>query len=337
MKHVGLYIFFFFCQSLSAQVSLGVRNGHAMVYVDHNKSILLFGGADEKSVLDETWLIKNSSHRKLSTPAPPARTFASMVYDTDSHDVILFGGNSVLFGHDDEIPRLFNDTWVYRNESWKKIDPATSPEARTEASMAYDPERKCIVLFGGIYFDSDRKIVRLGDTWEFNGSDWTKVSTGGPTPRSGTALVYSYPLKKIILLGGPISLKNDPRYNGPLWTWDGKTWEKLAGEPDLVYNPSVAYHSKENYFMVFGGWDGKSRLNRSLKCTDGNCETIKVRGPVPPGRNHAGLVFDSSNNVFVLYGGHDGSNVFGDLWTFKKRKWKLICGPQAVQRVENGH
>ena len=49
------------------------------------------------------------------------------------------------------------------------------------------------------------------------------------------------------------------------------------------------------------------------------------------------MIYDSDNDFFVLYGGHDGENVFGDMWIFKNKKWKLLFTEPSRQRIENGH
>src|SRR5450755_5021451 len=53
--------------------------------------------------------------------------------------------------------------------NWKRLSPTTSPSARSDSAMAYDPVSKQVVLFGGW----DGKS-HLGETWTFDGSTWTQ-------------------------------------------------------------------------------------------------------------------------------------------------------------------
>ena len=50
-----------------------------------------------------------------------------------------------------------DDTWTWDGTTWTQQHPATSPSARTFASMAYDPATSTAVLFGG--------KGTLADTW----------------------------------------------------------------------------------------------------------------------------------------------------------------------------
>lgn len=180
--------------------SPGVRNAYAMVYDQKAKALILFGGADEKEVLADTWMYKHAKWQKLDISGPPARTFPSMVY-ADGY-ILLFGGNSVLFGKENQIPSLYNDTWIFKNLRWQKVESRLSPDPRSEASIAYDPIRKKVVLFGGYRFsENGTGLERFGDTWEFDGLQWKKCASIGPLPRSGAVMIYDPASKKVLLLG----------------------------------------------------------------------------------------------------------------------------------------
>jgi hypothetical protein len=49
------------------------------------------------------------------------------------------------------------------------------------------------------------------------------------------------------------------------------------------------------------------------------------------------MAYDPENNTFYLYGGHDGENVFGDMWRFKNERWELLFAAPPRRRLENGH
>jgi hypothetical protein len=96
---------------------------------------------------------------------------------------------------------------------WTKQAPATSPPARSFASMAYDAATGDIVLFGG---DSSQGI--FGDTWTWDGSTWTKQApTAHPSARSRAAMAYDAATHDIVLFGGT----NLRATFGDTWTWGG--------------------------------------------------------------------------------------------------------------------
>jgi N-acetylneuraminic acid mutarotase len=98
------------------------RADHAMAYDVANDRIILFGGYDGSSCLDDTWAYDPSTNAWTELePAgdrPRAREGHSLVYDPTSGDLILFGGRSWDWGE-------LNDTWVYDSatNSWSEVLP----------------------------------------------------------------------------------------------------------------------------------------------------------------------------------------------------------------------
>jgi N-acetylneuraminic acid mutarotase len=83
--------------------------------------------------------------------------------------------------------------------------------------MTYDPARERVVLFGGRGSSGN-----LGDTWEYDGTTWTKLEVTGPSPRNGHAMVYDARSKVVMLFGG----RDEPAYFNDLWVFDG-AWRKI--------------------------------------------------------------------------------------------------------------
>ena len=86
-----------------------------------------------------------------------------------------------------------------------------------EAAMAYDAARGKVVLFAG---DSN-----FEDTWEWNGSTWTKVipASVNPPNRSHFAMAYDAARAKVVLYGGFSGGEL-----GDTWEWDGAAWTQMA-------------------------------------------------------------------------------------------------------------
>ena len=313
----------------------GVRNAHGMTYDPARPGIVLFGGADADKVCDDTWIYSNDQWIKLNSKGPPARTFPAMAYTDDG--IILFGGNSVLFGGPSNPVHLYDDTWKFSNGVWEKVNTSHAPDGRSDMSMAYDPKQKKVVLFGGYkYLEDGKTRIRLNDTWVFNGKDWERKEGPGPTARSGAVMVYHEALNKIILLGGNPVVQNELDYNGPMWAWDGIEWSKLNAPDSLVFNTSAAYNTDEDYILRFGGWDGKKRITDTKIFRNGLWSKLSpVHSPKP--RNHSALIYDSFKKAFFLYGGHEGDHVFGDLWSFKNLSWTLIQDEVPKRRLDNDH
>lgn len=67
--------------------------------------------------------------------------------------------------------------------------------------MAYDSLRGRVVLFGGAITNG-----ALGDTWEWDGTDWTQMATSGPSRRYGHALAYDSRRQRVVLFGGQTNI-----------------------------------------------------------------------------------------------------------------------------------
>ena len=88
---------------------------------------------------------------------------------------------------------------------------------RGEPGVAYDIKRKRLVVFGG----STGPGTALGDTWEYDGKQWTRVATTGPGPLQGIAMVYDEARSMTSLIGG---MNVERAMSGKTWGWGGTTW-----------------------------------------------------------------------------------------------------------------
>ncbi len=312
----------------------GARNGHCMVYDIAMKTIVVFGGADEKEVRDDTWLYKNEEWKQLVGKGPTGRTFATMVYDPFRNHTLLFGGNKVLFGDSSSGNTALNDTWILKNNEWKLVHTKHVPPARAEACMAFDEVNNTILLFGGYTFiDSiTRERKRLNDTWAFNGDDWTMVSSLGPEPRSGCTMTFDKNSKHCILFGGNIRSSKIP-----MWYWNGKNWNEMKTKAETVYNTSMIFLNNNKSLIRYGGYNGKTRVDTTWYYSQKNDWQILKTRASPPARNHACMVYNNEDGSAFLYGGHNGDFVFGDMWKLKDGNWVQILTTPSLRRIENNH
>jgi hypothetical protein len=306
---------------------LGVRNAHAMAYDDSRGRVVLFGGADAAQVCGDTWEWDGRQWHQVSTSGPGPRTFPAMAYDSWRKRVVLFGGNRVLFGKGPQAGDFLGDTWEWDGKRWRQLRVA-GPPPRAEGVMTFDSKRGRLVLFGGHNW-TEGKRKRFGDTWEWDGKQWTQVATTGPTPRNGAAICFDSARGVAVLFGG----------NGPsneTWEWDGRQWRQApASDTPGRFNPVMAYDDKRQRILRLGGWNGKERLGDTWVYESGRWTQLTISGPVA--RNHAALTYIKSRGTFLLFGGHDGENVFGDTWELAGEKWQPRSPEKVQKRVENDH
>ena len=129
--------------------------------------------------------------------------------------------------------------------TWTKQAPATSPPARTGASMAYDAATGNVVMFGG-----DGAHRALKDTWTWDGSTWTKQHPSASPPASGgPSMAYDAATRVIVLCVG-----------GGTWTWDGSTWTRQSppASPSRRNSEPMAYDAATGNVVLFGGYARRS-------------------------------------------------------------------------------
>ena len=307
--------------------SLTVRNAHGMAYNEHQKEIMLFGGADEHQVLADLWTWDGTQWRCLAKGGPSARTFPVLAYDSGRQRLLLFGGNSVLFGSAEEEPVFLNDMWAWDGQRWQLIE-AEMPSARAEASAAYDSKRQRLVLYGG-YRIHEGEIQRLGDTWEWDGHEWHRVSTDGPSARHGAAMAYDSRREQVVLFGGNGAM-------GDTWEWDGNQWKEIAtAQTPGRFNSAMTYDAERGVMIRFGGWNGQDRVGDTWSYNGIHWNILSKDGP--NARNHTLMVYDRGREAALLFGGHDGPHVFGDTWEWNGSSWSQLIHVTPRLRQDNGH
>ena len=115
---------------------------------------------------------------------PPPRHHAGMVYFPPSQSIVLFGG----VGSDGT---LLGDTWELglASGTWTARSAATPGPAARQATLAYDPMRKLVIVAGGAGIGGQA----VQDLWSYDSAGtWTQeVGNRGGGPRTGAGLTVS--------------------------------------------------------------------------------------------------------------------------------------------------
>ena len=184
------------------------RLSPAMAYSDQDRAFVMFGGEGNAGMNDtwafdvetKTWVQMKSNG---SSSAPPARAQLqdSMVYDSDRDLFVLFGGRCKDPARCTYNASM-NDTWTYKlsTNTWTKLNPAVSPPPRIQHQMAYDPDNRVTIVFGGV---GPTGIVN--DLWAFDATanTWTQIPFAtGPSPRYLASIEYDKARRLFVLYGG---------------------------------------------------------------------------------------------------------------------------------------
>ena len=244
------------------QVALGSslpRMKYPVVAKINTTHLVMFGGQSTWSTLKRpvskyetrTWLY---SHPDDSwTPlqihvSPPPREKHSLVWT--KRGVLLFGGNM----NGEKV--IYNDTWLFTNNTWHEIYPAHPlspwPEGRYEMSMASNGTHA--LMHGGA-----AKSGIMGDTWVFTveSMSWARLTM----PPSGDKSVMGsmiYLNSKFLRMGGMVrtQIANQVR------VWNGRTWEltNFGPRPDALKKHTMV-RIDDNVVMIGGLIDGGDAQN----------------------------------------------------------------------------
>lgn len=287
------------------------RGYFGMAHDSSRQLTVLFGGTvDRTSALGDTWEFDGRGWVETSPAgSPPPREQPTMVYDAFREQIVMFGGGSVEAG------TLQNDTWRYVDGQWEEVLPAQSPSSRTSHTMAYDPIRDRVVLFGG------RSVVAFGlsDTWEFDGSEWERMEPPqSPSGRFWHSMAYDASRKRIVLFGG---FTADGNLND-LWVYDGSTWQQIPLEtaPTGRFGAGLQYDDNTERLLLHGGTGTSGGAPYHLDddtwalTPNGWLELVSPTSPQP--RGGQGVVFDRTRRTLLMFGGIAADTT---LWEYRHR------------------
>ncbi len=208
---------------------------------------------------------------------------------------------------------------------WTQVS-STGPSARSEHAMVYDSLRGRVVLFGG----SDGAGALLGDTWEWDGFQWTLVATTGPAPGSvGKAMAFDSSRGFTVLYSGSGT-------SGDTWEWDGAVW---------VFRTSTGPSPRSGAAMCFDSWRGVTLLSGGQGPSilgdfwqwDGTIWSQSL--PLQTGNASHGMVFDHLRGRAVIFGGLAPGVGFATTFTGTAEwdgfSWTIAATTEPTPRV--GH
>lgn len=335
---------------------------------------VMFGG--ETSVagnyLGDTWLWDGTNWTQVTSfglfgtgAQPSPRSLASMAYDPDTGQVVLFGGLS------NNGVRL-NDTWTLGFVSipllnrtvleWNPVTTLASPPARDAAVMEYDPASKTVVLTNG--------YPNLQDTWSFTppsgstAASWTQVSPaqvvtpgrgnsamakcGQLVPRfyltsSGYQLFYvdGSPQQLLLFAGGGGFLNDSWFLSGSSPSTFDWSNQSFASPPQRT-DHAMAYYPVSNRVVLYGGFEGITNTSFNIlgDTWNGVCGSnfpgwAQVNPTPNPGpRFQHAMATGPGGYTVVLFGGFDQNiNVRNDTWTWGRR---AACIPASGSEIDVG-
>ena len=177
----------------------GGLNGGSPPTTSTSSNAVRAASASGDITLNDTWQWTSNGWVQSQAAAPPARSDASMTYDSTSGTTVLFGGESTPAGSTPA--SVLGETWVWDGAHWTAAQPSTSPPARDYAGFADAP-----IIGGALLFDGGGASSLLADAWEWNGTNWISATvTGSHAARDQTASATDGVTGQIVNFGGTAS------------------------------------------------------------------------------------------------------------------------------------
>jgi hypothetical protein len=246
--HMGETLEFdgFAWRRMQPALSPSPREGPALAHDGVRARTLLFGGYDNSGPCRDTWEWDGAVWTaRAPATLPPARSNHMLVTDTTRNRIVMFGGNVASFGP------LLADTWEWDGNDWTQRQPAASPPARSNAGIAFDAQRGRTVMFGG--YATIITALGLADTWEWDGTNWSRVVTANnPGVRAVAAMAWHPGLGRTVLFSGWTP-------SGPpvadTWEFDGVDWRPAtpAHQPMAQFGAGLVAVPERNGMLFLSG------------------------------------------------------------------------------------
>jgi cysteine-rich repeat protein len=311
------------------------RGAHALAYNTRQGKGVLYGGAADIRDLtfNNTWFWSNGAWTLAPLNGPPPRANHAMTYDSDRDRIVMFGGANHDFRLITEPFVPMGDTWELDVDAplWTSMNPLTSPPARRRPGLAYDANAKRVVMFGGMTC-MDGNVgglcttstspafgnqTLLGDTWTWDGTNWTQVTTGtAPSAREGAAMAYDPLRKRTVLFGGSTGVFGV--ILGDTWEWDGSTWTQLTPpmSPGQRFLATMNYDPyRQRIVLAFGRGVGGD-FDDAWEWDGTTWTRVVTTGGTGP---RTTAMYDTLGNQLVTFGGYSYARALSDTLALQYR------------------
>jgi hypothetical protein len=283
------------------------RSGHRLAFDAARARTVMFGSYSGTAA--ETWEYDGATWLQRTGPMPSQRSFPGLAYDSHRARTVLFGGSA-------STPT--DDVWEWDGTTWQQraANPAPMPQVSTAPASAYSANRDRLVLFGG--YDG---AANAADTWEWDGSGWTRLAP--PTSPPGR---YQHSMWSdggdVFVFGGGLP---GSQFGNDTWRFDGTTWTAMpsAGLPPARHSAAVAFDPATGGALLFGGTRPGVTLTHYGDTWQWTALGWSAANPAtaPAPRSNAAIAGDPLRHRIVLWGGFGANGGLDDTWEWDGVNW----------------
>lgn len=281
-----------------------------LVYDPARQQMLLVGGVVDEHHIGDVWAFDGTAWnpRPGFAASHRQRTTETLVLDASSTALLAFGGRTGLLPHG-ELREFRNGVWTTLTNS--------GPPPRYDHAMWTQPAGTFV--FGG----TNAAGNRLGDTWQWNGAAWTRLTaTPSPSPRSNARVAYDSVHARLVLFGGDDgSVRNDT------WLFDGTTWQSAQPpvSPPAHARPGMAFDPLRGRVVLCG--DGLTISPNDTWEWDGSTWQ-QIPTMHAPGLGSFELCFDARLARIVAFSTFSGPGL--QMWTYDGIDWQPLTTSAAA-------
>lgn len=196
-----------------------------------------------------------------------------------------------------------------------------NPPACWGADLIYHPQLQQMLLVNCVADPSKESPLTI---WGWNGTQWQRITSGGPPGRILGGAAYDEKRNVLVLYGGrPVELG---RCSQETWEWDGQAWaQKDASPPTACDHVKMVYDASTGESILFSGLDpSEQQVNETWSWNGEEWRLLSEEGPTS--RGHFGFVSDPTHEQVLLYGGYT-STASDEFWVWKNGAWDQIDFP----------
>jgi len=304
------------------------RRYSEMIFHKQLGKVILFGGEYYTTYLDDLWSYDVIlDHWELIDQGPDylGRFGHAMIYNSQSEDIILFGGNSNHSGMQSDLL-----SYSFNQNGWEFVHRSSTPSPRYRHNMVYDSVNEAILLFGGLAGVSSEGTR---DTWlyYFNNNTWRRIFTPTSPYESWGISDFIYNSKR----GRAILLQHDNDQVGHIWEFDSKnlSWQKIIESHD-PYSGEMVYDSANDVVILFQR--GTKNSTWMYNITSHTWTELHPTTAPDPRRDYD-MVYDKKAGKTVLFGGALSSGTVNDTWEydFSTNNWTKKNPPISPLKMED--
>ena len=294
----------------------------AMVYQDHNSTLMLIGGDCIATfrVVDKTWEWDGTNWAEVKTNDVTRGTGVAVAYDSLRRYAVMYGGIDSI----SQRPR--STTQIYRDQSWKFHTQFTRPSARSLFSLTGDPVNKTVWLMGGL---DEYSGGYEADFWGYRNGNWfLQPMKDAPSSCEAPVAAFDTDRGRLVLVCSPSTdVKMEVyEFDGATSTFVRKT--TTQDRPSIRRQPAVVYDPTLKKIILFGGFDGADFRDDTWTWDGSNWTEVKK--DKPPNRSLHTMWYDPLQKKTILYGGIGREDIdhrverYSDMWSFTGSGWTKL-------------